>query len=372
MSQQLFVQAGVLLLFAVGIWLLSERKNNAIKQSDMISFGLKGKSQTPTLDQYSTDFTALAREKKIDAVVGRAGEILRLTQVLSRRTKNNAILVGPPGVGKTAIVEGMADLIVRGEVPASLHEKRLLALDMTNLLSGTKYRGEFEQRAKKIVTEIQRANRSIILFVDEIHAIIQTSGTEGALNLADILKPALARGELQMIGATTHDEYEKYIRTDLSLERRFQPIEVHEPTPDETLDILQGVKDKFRVFHKVEFTDAALAAAVRLSHEKIRDRKLPDKAIDAIDEAAAMIKVSHLHEAVPGILFEAAAAKNPEAVKLWQAVQDLDKKIAALKTGKAKNVLIKKREIEEQSLALIGVVTVDSTDVEKVVTDWCS
>ncbi|HYE59899.1 MAG TPA: AAA family ATPase [Candidatus Kapabacteria bacterium] len=359
------LQGAFLAVIAFGLWYLSSKKHPATP-----SFIKKG--STPTLDTFGTDFTTLAREHRIDPVVGREEEILRLAQVLARRGKNNAILVGPPGVGKTAIVEGLAVRIVNGDVPSTLQNKRVLALDVTSLLSGTKYRGEFEERAKKIVREIQSANRSIILFIDEIHSVIQSSGTEGAVNFADILKPALARGDLQMIGATTHDEYEKYIKTDLSLERRFQPVEVDEPSEEETITILQGIKDKFREYHGVEFTDAAIHTAVHLTKMKIKDRKLPDKAIDAMDEAAAMVKVAHIHEAIPAILYQAAVEKDPSVKELWETIQTLDKKLRNSKKKSEQDILSAKRETTEKEIVSRGIVTVDSDDIERVVNNWYS
>jgi ATP-dependent Clp protease ATP-binding subunit ClpC len=323
---------------------------------------------TPFLDLYTTDFTHLAQIKKIDPVIGREDEVLKLSQVLSRRTKNNAILIGDPGVGKTAIVEGLAQRIVQGEVPRDLLNKRVLALDVTTLMSGTKYRGEFEERAKKIVHEISSSGRTIILFVDEVHSIVQSQGSEGALNLSDILKPALARGDLQMIGATTFVEYEKYIKPDASLERRFQRIEVSEPNEEETLKILKGIKDKYREYHKVEFTDSSLETAVKLTKEIVNDRKLPDTAIDAIDEAAAMVKVSHLHEVTTAILFQAAMDKHPEVANLWKQIQDADEKIR-LKQGD-KTSLTKEREDLEAQIVQQGIVVVDSDDIENVVNNW--
>lgn len=325
-----------------------------------------GKTSTPTLDTYATDFTAQARTETIDPVVGRADEILRLAQILSRRSKNNAILIGSPGVGKTAIVEGLAQRIATGEVPDTLQGKRVIALEVAGLMAGTKYRGEFEQRAKKIVDEITASGRTIILFIDEIHSVIQTQGTEGAVNFADILKPALARGELQMIGATTTREYETYIKTDSSLERRFQPIEVDEPTEEETITILQGIKDKFREYHKVEFTDAALEVAATLSADKVKDRKLPDKAIDAIDEAAAKVKVAHVADHIPTVLLSAAAKKAPSITTLWEELQKKD--TATLKKG-TKQALTD-REHTEQELAEYGILVVDSDDVESVINEW--
>jgi len=323
-------------------------------------------SVTPFLDLYCIDFTTLARNKKLDPVIGRVDEVLKLAQVLSRRSKNNAILVGPPGVGKTAIVEGLAQRIVRNEVPDSLINKRLLALDVATLMSGTKYRGEFEERAKKIVREIENSKRSIILFIDEIHLVVQTQGTEGAINFSDILKPALARGDMQMVGATTNDEYEKYIKTDSSLERRFQPVEVSEPTEVETIQILKGVKDKYREYHKVEFTDAALEVAAKLSQKLIKERKLPDKAIDAVDEAASMVKVSHIHSDVPIVLYQAAVQNNPKVVELWKRIQELDSKNSIKKVLE----ITQERELFENQLEKMGVVTVDSGDIEKIIRGW--
>ncbi len=325
-------------------------------------------TKTPTLNTYGTDFTELARQKKIDMVIGRDEEILRLSQVLSRREKNNAILIGPPGVGKTAIVEGLAQRIVSGEVSDALRDRRLLALSVPSLLAGTKYRGEFEERAKKIVSEIQSGGRSIILFIDEVHSVIQSQGTEGAVNFADILKPALARGELQMIGATTTAEYEKYIKTDPSLERRFQPVEVHEPSMKEALTIIRGVAEKFKEFHKVEFTDAALEEAVTLTQKKVKNRKLPDKAIDAIDEAAAMVRVSGVHEHVPAVLYAAAVSKYPELQQVWKRMQELDERVSATKRP-TKKMLDEKKQLEEV-LVEKGVFVVDSQDIHSVVDSW--
>ncbi len=325
--------------------------------------------KTPTLNMYGTDFTELARQKKIDPVIGRDQEILRLSQVLSRREKNNAILIGPPGVGKTAIVEGLAQRIVSGEVPEALQNKRLLALSVPSLLAGTKYRGEFEERAKKIVNEIQSAGRSIILFIDEVHSVIQSQGTEGSVNFADILKPALARGELQMVGATTTAEYEKYIKTDPSLERRFQPVEVHEPDFAEALAIVRGVADKFREFHKVEFTDAALEEAVSLTQKKIKNRKLPDKAIDAIDEAAAMVRVADVHAHIPAMLYSAAVLKNPGLADVWKEMQALDSKMSKSKKKPTKSMQHAKDTLENQIIAQ-GVSIVDSQDIQSVVQSW--
>src|SRR3989339_770023 len=270
------------------------------------SFGKKG--ITPNLEMYAVDLTELARTGKIDPVVGREDEILRLTRILTRRTKNNVILAGPPGVGKTAIVEGLAVGIITGNVPDVLTNKRILSLRVSELLAGTKYRGEFEQRVKKIVDEIRISNRTIILFIDEIHTVMQTRGAEGAVNFSDILKPALARGDLQLIGATTEKEYNEFIAPDESVARRFQMVLVDEPTVAETILILHGIKKNYETFHKVKFTDEAIEAAARLSHEYIKGRRLPDKAIDVMDEAAAMVNVEKgsKHHSAVGLLHEAA------------------------------------------------------------------
>ncbi len=348
-----------LLIVVAGFFYLFTKKASYTKTSG---------GATPFLNQYTTDYTLLAAQGKIDSVIGRDNEIRKLTQVLSRRGKNNALLVGDPGVGKTAIVEGLAQRIISEEIPQTLHNKRVLALDVTHLLSGTKYRGEFEERAKKIVHEITASERSIILFIDEVHAVIQSQGTEGSINFSDILKPALARGDLQLIGATTHEEYEKYIKTDLSLERRFQPIDVEEPTAEETLTILERVKDKYRDYHKVEFTDAALKQAVKLSQKLIKDRRLPDKALDALDEAGAMVRISHLHPVVAPLLYQTAVSAHPEVATLWKQVQDLDDKIMR-EPHNAKKLSLRRERIEE-TLRTVSVIAVDTDDVQKVIKEW--
>jgi ATP-dependent Clp protease ATP-binding subunit ClpC len=252
--------------------------------------GVGKPSATPTLDQFGRDLTALAREDKLDPVVGREKEIERVLQVLSRRTKNNPVLIGDPGVGKTAIVEGLAQRITKGNVPEILAGKRVITLDMGTLVAGTKYRGEFEERLKKIIEEI-RESTNVIMFIDELHTLVGAGAAEGAIDAANILKPALARGELQCIGATTLDEYRKHIEKDAALERRFQPIMVSEPTVEETVEILRGLRDKYEAHHRVRITDEALEAAARLSSRYITDRFLPDKAIDLIDEAGSRVRL---------------------------------------------------------------------------------
>lgn len=252
-------------------------------------------SQTPTLDQFSRDLTVLAREGKLDPVVGREREIMRMIQILSRRTKNNPCLVGEPGVGKTAVVEGLANRIVANNVPEVIENKRLLTLDLSAMVAGSKYRGEFEERIKRVIAEAG-ADGEVLLFIDEIHTIIGAGGAEGALDAANILKPALARGELQIIGATTLEEYRKHIEKDAALERRFQPITVEEPSEEESIAILRGIKEKYEEHHKVRIDDEAILAAVKLSARYINDRYLPDKAIDLIDEASSKLRITHSGE----------------------------------------------------------------------------
>ncbi len=251
---------------------------------------------TPTLDSLARDMTKLAREKRLDPVVGRTKEVKRLIQILSRRTKNNPVLVGEPGVGKTAIAEGLAQKIVNGEVPKDMQQKRLMMLDMGALVAGTKYRGEFEDRMKKIIDEIYQDGQ-IILFIDELHTLIGAGGAEGAIDASNILKPALARGELQTIGATTLNEYQKYIEKDSALERRFARVQVDEPTPEEAEEILRGLRSRYEEHHGVEITDDALHAAVQLSVRYINSRQLPDKAIDLMDESAAKVRLDKADEA---------------------------------------------------------------------------
>ncbi|HZG79214.1 MAG TPA: ATP-dependent Clp protease ATP-binding subunit [Brevibacillus sp.] len=247
-------------------------------------------ANTPTLDGLARDLTAIAREGGLDPVIGRQKEIERVIQVLSRRTKNNPVLIGEPGVGKTAIAEGLAQKIVNNEIPETLRDKRVMTLDMGTVVAGTKYRGEFEDRLKKIMDEIRQAG-NIILFIDELHTLIGAGGAEGAIDASNILKPALARGELQCVGATTLDEYRKYIEKDAALERRFQPIQVDEPVPEDAVKILHGLRDRYEAHHRVKITDEAIEQAVKLSDRYITDRFLPDKAIDLIDEAASKVRL---------------------------------------------------------------------------------
>lgn len=273
----------------------------------------KTKSNVRVLELYSKDLTHLADQDKLDPVVGREREIGRVIQILSRRTKNNPVLIGPSGVGKTAIVEGLANKIATDDVTTALAGKRVLALDLSGLVAGTKYRGEFEQRLKSLVDEIIAAQRSIILFIDEIHTLAEAGEATGAIDAADILKPALARGELQVIGATTIDDYKKYVEHDPTLERRFQPVMIKEPNREQTLTILKGIRSRYEDHHQLKISDKALEKCVELSDKYIHDRFFPDKAIDLMDEAAAKVKLQTIKEKL-----------NTEKIKLMVEGKDIE------------------------------------------------
>ncbi len=293
------------------------------------------KSDTPTLDKYCRDVTKLAREGKIDPVIGRKNEIERVTQILSRRRKNNPVLIGEPGVGKTAIVEGLALKIVQGNVPDVLQDKRVLALDMGMLIAGTKYQGEFEERVTKIIKELQSSGGNIILFLDELHTIVGAGAAEGKTDLSNLLKPALARGELQAIGATTLIEYKKYIEKDPALERRFQPVLVLEPSIEDAIQILKGLRDKYEAHHKIQISDEAIEAAVNLSVKYISDRFLPDKALDVLDESASMLRLKAINE--------------PEPIRnIKQKITDLEREREALtRSREYEKAALIKQEVEK-------------------------
>ena len=328
-------------------------------------------SQTPTLDKLARDLTKVAREDNPDPVVGRDKEIKRVIQILSRRTKNNPVLVGEPGVGKTAIVEGLAQMIVHEEVPSDMVGSRLMMLDMGSLVAGTKYRGEFEDRLKKVIDEIYHDGH-VILFIDELHTLVGAGGAEGAIDASNILKPALARGELQLIGATTLDEYQKHIEADSALERRFATVTVEEPTKDVAMKILQGIRPKYEKYHHIKITDSALESAVNLSDRYITDRFLPDKAIDLMDEAAAMTRIDgqgrntahakHLRELEDLREQKELAIENQDfdqAAKLRQ--QELSLK------NKVDQENARRQKMEDQDEYALKI---DENDIAKVVSEW--
>lgn len=326
-------------------------------------------ANTPTLDGLARDLTQIAREGSLDPVIGRSKEITRVIEVLSRRTKNNPVLIGEPGVGKTAIAEGLAQQIVNNEVPETLRDKRVMTLDMGTVVAGTKYRGEFEDRLKKVMDEIRQAG-NVILFIDELHTLIGAGGAEGAIDASNILKPSLARGELQCIGATTLDEYRKYIEKDAALERRFQPIQVDEPTVDEAIQIIKGLRDRYEAHHRVKITDAAIEAAAKMSDRYISDRFLPDKAIDLIDEAGSKVRLrsfttppdlKELEQQLDSIHSEKMAAVQSQEFEKAASLRDTEQKL------KDKLNTTKKEWKEAQGKAE-SKVTVN--DIAEVVSMW--
>ncbi|MBU6081123.1 ATP-dependent Clp protease ATP-binding subunit [Allobacillus halotolerans] len=325
-------------------------------------------AQTPTLDSLASDLTATAREGNVDPVIGRSEEIERVIQVLSRRRKNNPVLIGEPGVGKTAIAEGLAQQIVNNEIPEILRDKRVMTLDMGTVVAGTKYRGEFEDRLKKVIEEIRQA-KNIILFIDELHTLIGAGGAEGAIDASNILKPALARGELQCIGATTLDEYRKYIEKDAALERRFQPIQVSEPTTEESTKILQGLRDRYEAHHRVTISDDAIESAVRFSDRYITDRFLPDKAIDLIDEAASRVRLRNytvppnlkeLEEKLDEVKKEKDAAVQSQEFETAASLRDKEQKLKD-EVEKTKNEWKEKQGQESSEVTLDDIAHVVST-----------
>lgn len=326
-------------------------------------------SKTPTIDSLARDLTEMARQDRLDPTVGRDLEVKRVVQILARRTKNNPVLIGEPGVGKTAIAEGLAERIVSGDVPGDMAKKRLMMLDMGSLVAGTKYRGEFEDRLKKVIDEIYQ-DGNIILFIDELHTLIGAGGAEGAIDASNILKPALARGELQLIGATTLDEYQKYIESDAALERRFAKVMVDEPTTDETVEILKGLRPKYEQHHHVEITDEAIESAVNLSSRYISDRFLPDKAIDLMDEAAAKVRIDHLqksdavddHKKLSDLLSELNEAL---------VAQDYEKAAKLRKqTNKLQDELAKDDDADDNGEEAHYPVKETPQDVAEIVGEW--
>ncbi|MBD2465012.1 ATP-dependent Clp protease ATP-binding subunit [Oscillatoria sp. FACHB-1407] len=316
--------------------------------------GSQGRTKTPTLDEFGSNLTQMAAEGKLDPVVGRQKEIERVIQILGRRTKNNPVLIGEPGVGKTAIAEGLAQRISNNDVPDILEEKRVVTLDIGLLVAGTKYRGEFEERLKKIMDEIRQAG-NVILVIDEVHTLIGAGAAEGAIDAANILKPALARGELQCIGATTLDEYRKHIERDAALERRFQPVMVGEPTVDETIEILRGLRERYEQHHKLKISDAALEAAAKLSDRYISDRYLPDKAIDLVDEAGSRVRL--INSQLP------PAAKELDK-ELRQVLKDKDDAVRSQDFDRAAELRDREMEIKAEIRAIAQNRKAESTDGE--------
>lgn len=328
-----------------------------------------GKKKTQVLEQYSRDLTEMAAHGKLDPVIGRTEEINRVIQILSRRTKNNPCLIGEPGVGKTAIAEGLAAKIIQGDVPETIKDKRVLTLDLSGMVAGSKYRGEFEERIKRVISEV-RDDGNVLLFLDELHTIIGAGGAEGAIDASNILKPSLARGEIQLIGATTLEEYRKYIEKDAALERRFQPVKVEEPTVDEAIQILMGLRKKYEEHHNVTIDDAAVIAAVKLSKRYINDRFLPDKAIDLIDEASSRVRLGiysapkELKEIEEELEKLEQEKENAIVSEAYEKAGEIKKK--QLKKEEKKNKIIAKWEKEKSSVKLF----VDENQIAEIVSNW--
>src|SRR6187401_254105 len=307
--------------------------------------GKGSKSKTPALDSFGRDLTELARQGKLDPVIGREREIERVIQILCRRQKNNPVLLGEAGVGKTAIVEGFAQMVVEGNVPEILAEKRIVVLDLAMMVAGTKYRGQFEERIKAVMNEVRRA-KNTILFIDELHTLVGAGGAEGAIDASNVLKPALARGEVQCIGATTLDEYRKYIEKDGALERRFQRVDVEPPSKTEALEILRGLRDRYEAHHRVQITDEALEAAIELSDRYITGRCLPDKAIDVVDEAGARVRLKAMTK--PPNLAELEEQIERLSIQKDEAVKNAEYEEAARLRDQAEALRSKKEEMQRQ------------------------
>ncbi len=326
----------------------------------------RGKSKTPALDSFGRDLTELAKKNELDPVIGRHKEIERLVQVLCRRTKNNPVLLGEAGVGKTAIIEGLAQRIIEGEVPDLLHDRRVVVLDLAMMVAGTKYRGQFEERIKAVMNEVRRA-KNILLFIDELHTLVGAGGAEGAIDASNVLKPALSRGEIQCIGATTFDEYRKYIEKDSALERRFQSIAVNPPNTEDTVEILKGLRERYEQHHRVKFTDSSILAAVELSNRYISDRVQPDKSIDVIDEAGARVRLKSMTK--PPSMADLEEQLELLKVKKDEAVKNADYEAAASLRDEAEQLRSKKDDLQKEWREQMNEITseVDENIIAEVV-----
>jgi len=338
-------------------------------ESPTVASNRVNRSRTPTLDSLGIDLTEMARKRDLDPVIGRTKEIQRLIQILSRRTKNNPVLIGEPGVGKTAIVEGLAQKVVAGDVPEILKGKRVVQLNMGNLVAGTKYRGEFEERLRKLVKELVES-KDVVLFIDEVHTIVGAGGAEGAVDAANILKPSLSKGDFQVVGATTFDEYRKHIEKDAALERRFQPVVVHEPGVEDTISILRGLRDRYEAHHRVKIEDSALETASRLGERYISDRFLPDKAIDLIDEAAARARLKtmetpadlkELERNLENVLKEKESAVSSQEFEKAARLRDEERKVSDELEEKRASWLLRRNQEEP---------VVNGEDIAAIVSEW--
>jgi ATP-dependent Clp protease ATP-binding subunit ClpC len=328
------------------------------------------RSRTPTLDEFGRDLTELARNDKLDPVVGRQGEIERVIQILSRRTKNNPCLLGEPGVGKTAIAEGLAQRIISGDIPETLKDKRIVSLDLAGLVAGTKYRGEFEERMKRVMDEVRKASGEVILFIDELHTLVGAGAAEGAIDASNIMKPALARGELQCIGATTNDEFRKYIERDAALQRRFQPVKVAEPSEEECIEILKGLRDRYEQHHRVTITDEAIVEAARLANRYLTERFMPDKAIDLIDEASSRVRLQY---ALPPPELRQAKMELGEITKQLQSISGNNQYEKAYELQNRERKLrsdIDEMELDWKSKREGMTRTVTEDDIAQIVQSW--
>ncbi|MDD2628325.1 MAG: ATP-dependent Clp protease ATP-binding subunit, partial [Clostridia bacterium] len=349
-------------LFAELLKLISEDSpissfSNTHEAKDMV---------TPTLNQYSKDLTEMAKENKLDPVIGREEEVERIIEILSRRTKNNPVLIGEPGVGKTAVVEGLATSIITGKVPEVLKGKRVISLDISSMIAGAKYRGDFEERLKKSIAEVKKSGR-IILFIDELHTIIGAGSAEGAMDAANILKPLLSRGEVQIIGATTLNEYRKHIEKDSALERRFQSVLISEPSPEDTILILKGLRDKYEAHHKVKITDEAIIAAVNLSSRYINDRYLPDKAIDLMDEASSKVRLKNMTEPEAIIKLEKNLEKLSKEKEEAVISQDFEKAAKIRDDEKKIKIKLSNERKKWNEKANVNIVPVGTEDIAEVI-----